>query len=89
MILANKSKLMGKKAGVSDLVVFTKKNILFIEMKRQRKILKNGNKSKEVLTSEAQRDFLAMVYQYDYAKSFVAYGWLEAKRFIELNIKGK
>ena len=73
MILEQKNKKKGKVAGVSDLIVFAEKKILFIELKR----IKNSK------TSEHQKQFLNTVNSYDYAVGRVCKGWIEAKEFIE------
>ena len=70
-----KSKSMGKIKGVSDLCVFTDNTIVFIELKKQRPVLKNG--SLGVATSkptDEQMQFIAKVNGYRYAYGFVAYG---------------
>ena len=82
--IAAKSKSMGKKSGVSDLVVFTQDKILFIEMKRQRKKLKSGKLSSEKLSSDEQDKFIENVSKYDYADGRVCYGAVEAIEFVKM-----
>jgi hypothetical protein len=76
-------KQMGKKKGVSDLVVMLDDKTLFIEMKRCREVLKSGELSTENLLKPEQKEFLECVNGFSYAKGFVAYGFLEAKEIIE------
>ena len=78
-----KQKAAGKIKGVSDIVVMLPNKILFIELKRQRKKLKNGKLSQENLASKEQLDFLESINKLDYAEGFVAYGSREAILFIE------
>lgn len=79
-----KAKAMGKIKGVSDMVVFLDNKILFIELKRKKKLLKNGNYStSNTDTSESQANFIDNVKQYPYTDAMVCYGWNEAKEFIE------
>lgn len=74
----------GLKAGVSDLVVMTNNKILFIEMKKCKKKLKNGELSTSgISVSEFQLQFLDEVATYDYAVSTLAYGADEAIKFIK------
>lgn len=78
-------KRQGVKAGVSDMVVLLKTQILFIELKRRKKVLKSGKLStSHTATSQAQIDFIDKVNQFPYAKGKVCYGWQEAKEFIEI-----
>lgn len=81
-ILGRKNYIMGKLAGVSDLVVFTPAKILFIEMKKQHRILDNGQKSKLEMRSKEQINFADNVIVYDYADYAVCYGADEAIDFI-------
>lgn len=78
-----KAKAMGKVPGVSDIVVFLENKILFIELKRKKKVLKGGGLSiSHTKVSDAQYDFMTMVNKYDYAESTICYGWEEARDFI-------
>ena len=79
-----KLKAEGLVDGTSDIVVFSKSKILFIEMKRRPKKLKSGKYSiSHTKLSESQEKFLDMVGKYDYAVSTVCYGFEEARKFIE------
>jgi len=85
-----KNKKMGKVKGTPDLIVFCKNNnkTLFIEMKKQKKILKNGNKSKVNLASKEQLDFVNEINNNDKYKNNVriariCYGFDEALDFIK------
>ncbi|MBL0721052.1 MAG: VRR-NUC domain-containing protein [Sulfurovum sp.] len=74
----------GVVAGVSDYIIMLPKVILFIELKRQKKLLKNGTYSiSHTKLSQEQMKFLESVDKFDYAVSTVAYGFDEAKTFIE------
>ena len=82
-----KAKKMGKINGVSDIVVFLPNKILFIELKRSKKILKNGSLSKSNSTvSDAQYDFMNKVNKFDYAEATICYGCKEAIEFINNNV---
>ena len=78
-----KSKSMGKVKGVSDLCVFTENTIIFIELKKQRPVLKSGKLGKP--TNDAtieQIQFIAKVNDYKYAYGFVAWGCDEAVKIL-------
>lgn len=82
-----KAKAMGKMAGVSDIIVLLDKKILFIELKRKKKVLKSGGLSiAHTKASDAQYDFINMVNKFDYAEGAICYGWVEAREFIEENM---
>lgn len=84
MINEVKAKSMGKLKGVSDLVVFMPNFILFIELKRRPKKLKNGNYSiSHTKVSKEQEAFIKKANGYHYAKAIVAYGADDAIRYIE------
>ena len=77
-------KATGLLVGVSDLIVMTNNKVLFIEMKKCKKLLKNGNLSSSgISVSEFQLKFLDEVKEFDYAASTIAYGSKEAISFIE------
>jgi hypothetical protein len=83
MIAEQKAKAAGKLKGVSDLVVFTGRYILFIEMKRAPKKLKSGKLSyTNSKVSDAQKNFLETVQRYPYARARVCYGAKEAIDYI-------
>ena len=70
-----KSKSMGKVKGVSDLCVFTENTIVFIELKKQRPVLKSGKLGKPTNdATEEQKGFIAKVNGFKYAYGFVAFG---------------
>ena len=70
-----KSKSMGKVKGVSDLCVFTENTIIFIELKKQRPVLKSGKLGKPTNdATKEQLEFLAKVNDYEYAYAVVAFG---------------
>ena len=83
MIAEQKAKANGKLKGVSDLCIFTTNTIVFLELKRQRPILKNGKlgtpKNKP---SEEQHEFIAKVNGYHYAYGCVAYGCDESIKIL-------
>ena len=84
---AKNLKAQGVVSGVSDIVVMLPKKILFIEMKRRKKKLKNGDYSiSHTKVSKAQFDFLTMVNKHDYATGKVCYGFDEAVDFIKDNM---
>lgn len=87
MIQGAKAKKSGKLKGVSDLHIILKDKVLYIEMKRKRKILKSGNESKENLASDEQLEFIETVNKSDVCFAFVAYGFDIAKEIIDKNIK--
>ena len=90
MIAAVKEKKSGKVKGTSDMVVLLPNKILFIEMKRKRKVLKSGKLStSNSKTSIEQLAFIDRVNKLDYAEGRVCFGFLESKAFIEENLKEK
>ena len=87
MIAEQKAKAQGKLKGVSDVTVLLPNKILFIELKKQGKKLKNGNIShSNSKVSDEQIAFLEKVNSYPYAEGRVCYGFEDAKNFIEENI---
>jgi hypothetical protein len=86
--IENKAKAMGKKAGVSDLVVVLKNRLLFIEMKKAPKKLKNGKLSYTgISVSDNQKKFIEIINQSSVCKAYICYGFDEAKNIIDKNIK--
>ncbi len=83
--LEAKAKSMGKIKGTSDLIVMLPNKILFIELKRARKVLKSGKLSvSHTNTSVEQLKFLQTITEnFDYADGFVCYGAKEAIEVIE------
>ena len=74
---------MGKVKGVSDLCVFTENTIVFIELKKQRPVLKSGKLGKPTNdATEEQKGFIAKVNGFKYAYGFVAFGCDEAVKIL-------
>ena len=87
MIAEQKAKSSGKVKGVSDMVVMLKDRILFIELKRRPRKLKNGKLStSHTKTSDEQLDFLDRVNRFGYAHGKVCYGAKEAVEYIKEQI---
>lgn len=87
MIAEQKAKAQGKLKGVVDITVLLPNKILFIELKKQGKKLKNGNISySNSKVSDEQIAFLEKVNSFDYAEGRVCYGFEAAKKFIEESI---
>lgn len=84
MIAEIKAEANGKLKGVADITLFTKDKIIFIELKRQRPILKNGNigTPKNKPTKE-QIDFICKVNEFDYCYGFFAYGCNDAIKILK------
>ena len=82
-----KAKKMGKVAGTSDIIVMLDSKILFIELKKRKKVLKSGKLSTSNSTLyESQKEFLNKVNEYKYATGKVCYGFDEAISFIKENM---
>ena len=80
-------KKQGVKPGVSDMVVLLKDKILFIELKRQKKLLKSGKYSiAHARATKEQLEFLQDINSFSYAEGGVFYGWAEAKEYIEQHL---
>ena len=78
-----KSKSMGKVKGVSDLCVFTENTIIFIELKKQRPVLKSGKLGKPTNdATDEQIEFIAKVNGFRYAYGLVARGCDEAVKIL-------
>lgn len=77
------SEKSGKKSGASDLVIVLQDKVLFIEMKRKRKILKSGSFSKEDLASDEQKKFIENIMKSDVCYGFICYGYNEAREVID------
>ena len=87
MQIESKAKSMGKVKGVSDVVVMLHNKILFIELKRARKVLKNGKLSvSHTKVSDEQKSFLNGVNAFSYAIGHLCYGAEEAMKIIEENL---
>ena len=88
MIAEQKAKASGKVKGVSDICVMLPNKILFIELKRKPKILKSGKLSvAHTKVSKEQQAFLDRVNMFDYAAGIVAYGWHQARDFINKELE--
>jgi len=84
IVIENKAKAMGKRKGVSDLVVILKDKVLFVELKRAGKRLKNGKISYTgIKVSENQKRFLEEVNQSSVCEGFIAYGFDDFKEKID------
>ncbi len=84
MLEAVNLKKEGVVKGVSDYCVILPHCVLFIEMKRRKKKLKSGKLSNShSKPSKEQLEFLDNIKINKNVIGFVAYGWTEAKEFIE------
>jgi len=84
MIAEQKAKAAGKLKGVSDIIVMLQNKILFIELKRMKKKLKNGDFSiSHTKISKEQYVFMTSANKFDYAEAIVCYGAREAIEFIK------
>ena len=88
IIIETKARAMGKLKGVPDLCIFLKDTILFIELKRQRPILKSGKLGTPTnKPNKEQLDFIDKSSDYSYCHAVVAYGCDEAIEVIK-KLKG-
>ena len=79
-----KAKARGKKKGTPDLCIFTDNTIVFMELKRQKPILKSGKLGKPTNdATKEQLEFLAKVNNYQYAYGAVAFGCDDAVRILK------
>lgn len=78
-VIEKRLALMGKRKGVSDLVIFLPNKIMFLELKRRH----SGTATKE------QKEFLSRVNDYHYAIGGIAHGWVEASAMIEYYMEQK
>ena len=78
----------GVTAGISDYVVMLPNKILFLELKRSRRLLKSGKLSvSHTKTSPEQLKFLQTITEsFDYADGFVCYGCNSAIEYIESHL---
>ena len=83
MLMGKKLKEMGKRKGVADITILTRKKLIFIEIKRKREVLKSGKLSQRDLSSKEQKSFIKIVNKLSYATGKICYGFEEAKKFIE------
>jgi len=89
MIAEQKAKAAGKRKGVSDLIIMLPSKILFIELKRRKKKLKNGDFSiAHSKPSKEQYQFMTDANKFDYAEAVVCYGARDAIAFINSHRKG-
>lgn len=87
IIQSNKAKASGKKSGVSDICIILKNRVLFIEMKKSLKILKNGTPSYSgINVSDNQIKFIETVNKSDSVSATICYGYLDAKNTINLHL---
>ena len=84
IMAAMKSKKSGKKTGVSDICVVLRKKVLFVEIKRPPKKLKNGKLSiASISVSDDQVEFVDTVSISDVVFAKICFGFLEAKQFLD------
>ncbi len=84
MIAEGKARKAGKIKGIPDLTIFLKDRILYIELKRQQKKLKNGGLSNsDSKPSTEQIDVMEWINTFPYAVAQVCYGAHEAIDFIK------
>lgn len=80
---------MGKLKGVSDVTIVALNKVIYIELKREPKVLKSGKLSySNSKVSKEQKQFLEAVNKSNVCVGAVCYGYDEAKSFImqELNL---
>ena len=74
----------GVRAGVSDMCIVAHKKLLFVEMKKQGKVLKSGKISYAgIKVSDEQEEFLNKIRCNMNVTGKVCYGFAQAKEFIE------
>ena len=79
-----KAKARGKIKGTPDLCIFTDNTIVFMELKRQKPILKSGKLGKATNdATKEQLEFLAKVNDYKYAYGAVAFRCDDAVKILE------
>ena len=79
-----KAKARGKIKGTPDLCIFTDNKIVFMELKRQKPILKSGKLGKPTNdATKEQLEFLAKVNDYQYAYGCCAFGCNDAVRILK------
>ena len=84
MIAEQKAKANGKLKGVSDLTIFTTNTIIFLELKRQRPVLKSGKLGTPTnKPSKEQNEFIAKVNEFTYAYGCVAFGCDESIKILK------
>jgi len=88
-------KALGVSKGFPDYFIFIDRDRctsgkdagLFIEMKKNRKILASGKESKENLVGKEQLEWLSVLGKIDNIESAVCYGFEEAVEFIKQYLK--
>ncbi len=84
---AKNLKLEGVTPGVSDYWIMLKDKLLIIELKDKPKRLKSGKMSvSHTKVSNVQEEFIKVANSCSYVHATVAYGFNEAKEFIESHI---
>jgi len=87
-----KLKRMGVSRGVPDYMIIVnakqskinKASLVFIELKRKRKILKSGNKSKTNLLTKEQKDWINKLNEVKNINAYVCYGGDSAIELIDV-----
>jgi hypothetical protein len=75
---------MGVSKGFPDYIVFTPSKQLFIELKRRKKIKKNGELgASPSKVGDEQQEWIDNINCYGYAEARICYGWNEAQEFVE------
>lgn len=77
-----KNKALGVKSGVPDYIIVINKKLLFIEMKRPKKILKSGKESTENLVKPEQAKWTHRINETG-VKAYICHGFDEAKEVID------
>lgn len=90
-----KAKEEGVSGGVPDYIIFVDKKkssvnrpvLIFIEMKKQKKVLKNGKISLENMLSEKQKIWIEALDSVADVEALVCYGFEEAKTYLLIILK--
>ena len=86
--IEQKSRRMGKRKGVSDLIIIFENCVMFMEMKQKLKRLKNGRLSNSHSNpTDEQLEFLELANSSYVCDGLVAYGFDNAKEIIDKKIK--
>ena len=89
MINEKKAQRVGKKRGVCDMTIFLDNYILYLEMKKSPKVLKNGKLSyANIITTIHQKGFINEVNKYPYSIALYACGFSVAKEIVSNLLKG-
>jgi hypothetical protein len=82
--MAQKQKKSGKKSGASDVCIILTDRVLFIEMKKNKKKLKNGKFSKAgISVADSQIEFLDTVSLSNAVDGAVCYGTEDAINYVK------